>query len=95
LRKKSAVLGVAKVQLRLDAAVVNIALGQAIADQHDALAFLRRSDGLRPGGGGGGRLRIGACGALAGAAAETIGKTRALRSAGRRRGYFMFGTEGD
>ena len=52
---------VAQMQLGLEAAVVNIALREAVADEDDALAVRRRRDRLRTGyGGGGGLVAFGA-----------------------------------
>ena len=50
---------VAQVQLGLDAAVMDIALGESVADQHDALSCRRWCHLLRARAGGGGRFGIG------------------------------------
>jgi hypothetical protein len=71
--EKSSPFRVTQVQLGLDAAVVDIALGQAVADQHDALAFGRRGDRLRARGGGGGGSAFGAWGGVSALGARLWG----------------------
>ena len=66
IAEKQIVLRVTQGQLRLDAVVVNIALGEAVADENDALALARRRDDLRTRGGGGGRFGFHAVGRIDG-----------------------------
>ena len=77
IAEKQIVLRVTQGQFRLDAVVVNIALGEAVADENDALALARRRDDLRTRGGRGGRFGF-----------HAVGRIHGLR---RRRGPRLLG----